>query len=157
MLSSNYDDWRKFTRIWARSSQESEQSWKSWAWISLVYWLGMGPPQGCLASFSKWWCNRYCCLDGTWVLLNLMLTALEGFHQRVSLSPIWQATISQAGDRRMDIPLNIRKNKVLEEVGMYSIAHYIENWQNTVADYVATHLFLTFARNQSGDGFTLLQ
>ena len=33
---------------------------------------------------------------------------------------------------------------------MYSIAHYIENLQNTVADYVATHLFLTFARNQSG-------
>ena len=49
------------------------------------------------------------------------------------------------------------KNKVLEEVGMYSIAHYIENLQNTVADYVATHLFLTFARNQSGDGLTLLQ
>ena len=34
---------------------------------------------------------------------------------------------------------------------MYSIfAHYIEKWQNTVADYVATRPIFTFARIQSG-------
>ena len=61
-----------------------------------------------------------------WVLSSLMLTALEGFHQRVSLSLSGRQPYLKQGTGEWIYP-SIEKNKVLEEVRMYSIAHYIEN------------------------------
>jgi L-rhamnose mutarotase len=71
----------------------------------------------------------------TWVLSQPMLTALEGFHWRVARRI---ADNQPYLDRQTGEWVYPPIDKVLEEVGMYSIAHYIDKRQNTVADYVAT-------------------
>eukprot|EP00978_Attheya_sp_CCMP212_P002315 scaffold4796_cov57-Attheya_sp.AAC.3 len=65
-----------------------------------------------------------------------MLKALESFHRRVACHITGKQTLSQQADRGgwMYPPID----KVLEEVGLYSIEDYIQKRQNTVVDYVAT-------------------
>ena len=83
----------------------------------------------------------------TWLLSQPMLKALEGFHQRVACSIAGKQPYL---DRRTGEWVYPPINKVLEEVGIYSIDHYVKKRQNTVADYVTTRPILTFAKNQSG-------
>jgi hypothetical protein len=54
-----------------------------------------------------------------WVLSSLMLTALEGFHQRVAPSLAGRQPYLNRRTGEWIYPLI--SNKVLEEVGMYSI------------------------------------
>jgi hypothetical protein len=71
----------------------------------------------------------------TWLLSQPMLKALEGFHQSVAC---FIAGKQPYLDRWMGEWVYPSINKVLEEVGMYSIDHYVKKRQNTVADYVTT-------------------
>jgi hypothetical protein len=81
-----------------------------------------------------------------------MLKALEGFHWRVAHRLAGkQPYVNQRTGEWVYPPIN----KALEEVGLYSIEHYIKKRQNTVVDYVATWPIFGLCQESEWPRFTL--
>jgi hypothetical protein len=129
LLSSNDNDWPAVHKNLSKAR-------KSWARISRILARRDGATPRVSGMFYKAVVQSVLLFGSeTWVLSNPMLTALEGFHRRVAHRLAGrQPYLNRWTGEWIYPPID----KVLEEVGMHSIAHYIEKRQNTVADYVAT-------------------
>ena len=128
LLSRKDDDWPAVHRNLSKAR-------KSWARISCILAREGATPRVSGMFYKAVVQSVLLFGSETWVLSQPMLKALEGFHRRVA----WRIAGKQPYlDRRMGEWVYPPIDKVLEEVGMYSIDHYVKKRQNTVADYVAT-------------------
>jgi hypothetical protein len=130
LLSRNDDDWLAVHRNLSKDSK----SW--WAQISRILATREGATPRVSGMFYKA-VVQLVMLFGpeSWVLLQPMLKALEGFHWRVARRLAGKQPYLDLWTGEWVYP---PIDKVLEEVGMYSIDHYVKKRQNAVADYVAT-------------------
>jgi hypothetical protein len=140
LLSRNDDDWPAVHRNLSKAR-------KSWARISRILAREGATPRVSGMFYKAVVQSVLLFGSETWVLSQPMLRALEGFHRRVARRLAGKQPYL---DRRTGEWVYPPIDKVLEEVGMYSIDHYVKKRQNTVADYVATRPILTYAKNQSG-------
>ena len=121
-----------------------EKAWQCWAWISCVLRAENAPPR--VSGVSKTTVQDVMLLfvTETWNLVPPALKRLEGFH-------IWAAWY-MTGMRHCRVPdgswLYPNSKEVLEEVGLFSIAHYVGVRRQTIANYIS----LTYVRNEWGNG-----
>jgi hypothetical protein len=136
LLSSNDDDWPAVHRNLSKAR-------KSWARISRILTRDGATPRVSGMFYKAVVQSILLFGSETWVVTNTMLKALESFHRRVARRIAGKQPYRC---RRTDTWIYPPIDKALEEVGLYSVSHYIEKRQNTVADYVATRPIFDLCR-----------
>jgi hypothetical protein len=143
LLSNNDDDWPAVHANLCKAR-------KSWARISRILARDGATPRVSRMFYKAVVQSILLFGSETWVMTNPMLKALESFHRRVACRIAGKQPYLH---RRTGEWIYPPIDKVLEEVGLYSIEDYVQKRQNTVANYVATQPIFDLcleAERQSG-------
>ncbi len=79
----------------------------------------------------------------TWVLSKAVLARLEGFHLRAAYKMAKRHVPRRGPNREWIYP---KSANVLEECGMHTIQHYIDEHRQTIAAYVVDRSIFTECR-----------
>jgi len=139
-----------FDEDWPAVYHNLKKARKRWARVSRVLTREGADPRVCgmfykavVQSVLLYGCE-------TWVITPQVLKVLEGFHHRVARRLSGKRPRFLPREDRWDYP---PIEEALETAGLYSMRHYIDVRQNTLAENVATRPIMelcTEAERQSG-------